>query len=39
MAGLINSANMKDKFMDIVRTMDISFSYKPVLFIASKTGG
>lgn len=26
---LINPANMKDKFMDMVRTMDISFSYKP----------
>jgi len=29
--GLINAANMKDKFMDMVRTMDMSFSYKPVL--------
>jgi len=31
---LINPANMKDKFMDMVRTMDMSFSYKPVLLKA-----
>lgn len=31
---LINAANMKDKFMDMVRTMDMSFSYKPVLLKA-----
>ena len=31
---LITAANMKDKFMDMVRTMDMSFSYKPVLLKA-----
>jgi len=31
---LINAANMKDKFMDMVRTMDMSSSYKPVLLKA-----
>ena len=31
---IITPANMKDKFMDMVRTMDMSFSYKPVLLKA-----
>ena len=31
---LITPANMKDKFMDMVKTMDMSFSYKPVLLKA-----
>jgi superfamily II DNA or RNA helicase len=31
---LINPANMKAKFMDMVKTMDMSFSYKPVLLKA-----
>lgn len=31
---LINPANMKDKFMEMVRTMDMSYSYKPVLLKA-----
>lgn len=31
---LITPANMKDKFMEMVRTMDMSFSYKPVLLKA-----
>lgn len=31
---LITASNMKDKFMDMVRTMDMSFSYKPVLLKA-----
>lgn len=31
---LINAANMKDKFMDMVKKMDMSFSYKPVLLKA-----
>jgi len=31
---LITPANMKDKFMDMVRSMDMSFSYKPVLLKA-----
>jgi superfamily II DNA or RNA helicase len=31
---LITPANMKDKFMDMVRVMDMSFSYKPVLLKA-----
>ncbi|MGL4791468.1 MAG: DEAD/DEAH box helicase, partial [Anaerotignaceae bacterium] len=31
---LITSSNIKDKFMDFVRTMDMSFSYKPVLLKA-----
>ena len=30
----ITPANMKDKFMDMVKTMDMSFSYKPVLLKA-----
>ena len=28
---LITPANMKNKFMDMVKTMDMSYSYKPVL--------
>lgn len=28
---LITPVKMKDKFMDMVKTMDMSFSYKPVL--------
>lgn len=28
---LITAANMKDKFMEMVKNMDMSFSYKPVL--------
>lgn len=31
---IINPANMKAKFMDMVKTMDMSFSYKPVLLKA-----
>ncbi len=31
---LITAANMKDKFMEMVKTMDMSFSYKPVLLKA-----
>jgi len=31
---LITAANMKDKFIDMVKTMDMSFSYKPVLLKA-----
>lgn len=31
---LITAVNMKDKFMDMVKTMDMSFSYKPVLLKA-----
>ncbi|NMA14759.1 MAG: DEAD/DEAH box helicase [Clostridia bacterium] len=31
---LITAANMKDKFLDMVRVMDMSFSYKPVLLKA-----
>lgn len=31
---LITPANMKDKFMDMVQTMDMSYSYKPVLLKA-----
>lgn len=31
---LITAANMKDKFMNMVKTMDMSFSYKPVLLKA-----
>ncbi|KLU62367.1 type-1 restriction enzyme R protein [Peptococcaceae bacterium CEB3] len=31
---IINAANMKDKFMEMIRTMDMSFSYKPVLLKA-----
>ncbi len=31
---LITASNMKDKFMDFVRKMDMSFSYKPVLLLA-----
>ncbi len=31
---LITAANMKDKFMDMVKSMDMSFSYKPVLLKA-----
>ncbi len=31
---LITTANMKDKFMEMVETMDMSFSYKPVLLKA-----
>jgi len=31
---LITPANMKDKFMEMVNTMDMSFSYKPVLLKA-----
>ena len=31
---LITPANMKDKFMDMVETMDMSYSYKPVLLKA-----
>jgi len=30
----ITPANMKDKFMDMVETMDMSYSYKPVLLKA-----
>jgi len=31
---LITAANMKDKFMEMVKTMDMSYSYKPVLLKA-----
>ncbi len=31
---LITAANMKDKFMGMVKTMDMSYSYKPVLLKA-----
>jgi superfamily II DNA or RNA helicase len=31
---LITAANMKDKFMNMVKVMDMSFSYKPVLLKA-----
>jgi len=31
---LLTAANMKEKFMEMVRTMDMSFSYKPVLLKA-----
>ncbi len=31
---LITAANMKDKFMEMLKTMDMSFSYKPVLLKA-----
>ena len=31
---IITAANMKDKFMEMVKTMDMSFSYKPVLLKA-----
>ena len=31
---LITAANMKDKFMEMVNTMDMAFSYKPVLLKA-----
>lgn len=31
---LITVANMKDKFMEMIKTMDMSFSYKPVLLKA-----
>jgi hypothetical protein len=31
---IITPANMKDKFMEMVKTMDMSFSYKPVLLKA-----
>ncbi|MCX7923849.1 MAG: DEAD/DEAH box helicase family protein [Clostridia bacterium] len=31
---LISAANMKDKFMEMVKAMDMSFSYKPVLLKA-----
>lgn len=31
---LITAANMKDKFMEMVKAMDMSFSYKPVLLKA-----
>ena len=31
---LITAANMKEKFVDMVKTMDMSFSYKPVLLKA-----
>lgn len=31
---LITPANMKEKFMDMVKTMDMSYSYKPVLLKA-----
>ena len=31
---LITPANMRDKFMEMVETMDMSFSYKPVLLKA-----
>lgn len=31
---IINAANMKKKFMDMVETMDMSYSYKPVLLKA-----
>jgi superfamily II DNA or RNA helicase len=31
---LITAANMKEKFLDMVKTMDMSYSYKPVLLKA-----
>ena len=31
---LITAANMKDKFMEFIQAMDMSFSYKPVLLKA-----
>lgn len=31
---IINAENMKDKFMNMVKTMDMSYSYKPVLLKA-----
>jgi superfamily II DNA or RNA helicase len=31
---LITAANMKEKFMDMVKSMDMAFSYKPVLLKA-----
>lgn len=31
---IINTANIKDKFMDFVDKMDMSYSYKPVLLLA-----
>lgn len=31
---MITAANIKDKFMNMVKTMDMSFSYKPVLLKA-----
>lgn len=31
---LITAANMKEKFMEMVKTMDMSYSYKPVLLKA-----
>jgi superfamily II DNA or RNA helicase len=31
---LITAANMKDKFVEMVKTMDMAFSYKPVLLKA-----
>lgn len=31
---LITASNMKDKFMEMVKTMDMSYSYKPVLLKA-----
>ena len=31
---IINATNMKEKFMEMVKTMDMSYSYKPVLLKA-----
>ncbi|QGT99770.1 DNA/RNA helicase [Candidatus Syntrophocurvum alkaliphilum] len=31
---LITSANIKEKFIEYINTMDMSYSYKPVLFMA-----
>ncbi|WP_102401365.1 DEAD/DEAH box helicase [Haloimpatiens massiliensis] len=31
---IINASNMKEKFMEMVKTMDMSYSYKPVLLMA-----
>ena len=31
---LITPANMKDKFIEMVKTMDMSYSYKPVLLLS-----
>lgn len=31
---IINAANMKEKFIEMVKTMDMSYSYKPVLLKA-----
>lgn len=31
---IITSANIKDKFIDMIKTMDMAFSYKPVLLKA-----